>query len=62
MAHAGATGNQKAFVAAKEVENAQVRIADKIKELVIHKENTLLHIDYGNIVIDSKEKKDYKKI
>ena len=62
MAHAGATGNQKAFVAAKEVENAQVRIADKIIELGLYEENTLLSIKNDKIVVESKEKKDYKRV
>lgn len=62
LAHAGATGNKKAFVGAKEIENAQVRIADKIIELGLYEENTLLTIKNDKIVVESKEKKDYKKV
>ena len=60
LAHAGATGNKKAFVGAKEVENAQVRIADKIIELGLYEENTILSIKDDKIVVEVKEKKDYK--
>lgn len=62
LAHAGATGNKKAFVGAKEVENAQVRIADKIIELGLYEENTILSIRDDKIVVEVKEKKDYKRI
>ena len=62
LAHAGATGNKKAFVGAKEVENAQVRIADKIIELGLYEENTILSIKDDKIVVEVKEKKDYKRI
>ena len=62
LAHAGATGNKKAFVGAKEVENAQVRIADKIIELGLYEENTILSIKDDKIVDEVKEKKDYKRI
>ena len=33
MAHAGAKGNKKAFVAANEIDVAQIRIANVIKEM-----------------------------
>ena len=62
LAHAGATGNKRAFVGAKEVENAQVRIADKIIELGLYEENTILSIRDDKIVVEVKEKKDYKRI
>lgn len=62
LAHAGATGNKRAFVGAKEVENAQVRIADKIIELGLYEENTILSIKDDKIVVEVKEKKDYKRI
>ena len=62
LAHAGATGNIRAFVGAKEVENAQVRIADKIIELGLYEENTILSIRDDKIVVEVKEKKDYKRI
>ena len=62
LAHAGATGNKKAFVGAKEVENAQVRIADKIIELGLYEENTILSIKDDKIVVEVKEKKVYKRI
>jgi probable septum site-determining protein minC len=62
LAHAGATGNKKAFVGSKEIENAQVRIADKIIELGLYEENTILTIKNDKIVVESKEKKDYKRI
>lgn len=62
LAHAGATGNKKVFVGAKEVENAQVRIADKIIELGLYEENTILSIKDDKIVVEVKEKKDYKRI
>ena len=62
LAHACATGNKKAFVGAKEVENAQVRIADKIIELGLYEENTILSIKDDKIVVEVKEKKDYKRI
>ena len=62
LAHAGATGNKKAFVGAKEIENAQVRRADKIIELGLYEENTLLSIKNDKIVVESKEKKDYKRV
>lgn len=62
LAHAGATGNKRAFVGAKEVENAQVRIADKIIELGLYEENTILSIRDDKIVVEVKERKDYKRI
>ena len=62
LAHAGATGNKRAFVGAKEVENAQVRIADKIIELGLYEENTILSIRDDKIVVEVKEKKNYKRI
>ena len=62
LAHAGATGNKKAFVGAKEVENVQVRIADNIIELGLYEENTILSIKDDKIVVEVKEKKDYKRI
>lgn len=62
LAHAGATGNKRVFVGAKEVENAQVRIADKIIELGLYEENTILSIRDDKIVVEVKEKKDYKRI
>ena len=62
LAHAGATGNKRAFVGAKEVENAQVRIADKIIGLGLYEENTILSIRDDKIVVEVKEKKDYKRI
>lgn len=38
MAHAGAKGNKKAFVAANEIDVAQIRIANVIKEMEISEE------------------------
>ena len=38
------------------------RIADKIIELGLYEENTLLSIKNDKIVVESKEKKDYKRV
>lgn len=52
LAHAGAKGNLKAFVAANKIDAPQLRIADKIKEF----DNQSQNEEYSYAYIDGEEK------
>ncbi len=57
MAHAGAKGNKKAIIAANEIDVAQIRIANVIKEMEINEEEpqtikTYAHIKENEIILE----------
>ena len=55
MAHAGAKGNKKAIIAAAKIESPQIRIANIVKELEKHEEETkreYAYVEENEIILE----------